>query len=332
MSEISLIVPVYQVEAYIERCIDSILRQSFTDFELILIDDGSPDQSGKICDKYAAIDSRIHVIHQENSGLSAARNAGLDWSYSKSKSNWIMFIDSDDWIHPEMLQRLYNAAIELKTDVAISGYKKTNGEQLKISDDELIPKIWTPERLYVEENGMATVACGKLYAKSLFCTARFPRNLIHEDEFLIYKILFQNEALAVIKAPLYSYYVNPDSITQSNWTPQRMLRMQAIQGQIDYFLKLNKLEAYKMAVRRYVVAFCLQIKDLHNSSMKWSDKRKYLKKLIDGVIAALWKYRHDWEFKMEDVWVYEQAFPHLMGCYWIFKALKNKISKIVQGK
>ena len=104
MPEISVIVPVYKVETFIHRCVDSILCQSFEDFELILVDDGSPDSCGDICEAYAAKDSRIHVIHQENGGLSAARNTGIDYVMEHSTSKWLAFVDSDDWLHPDFLK------------------------------------------------------------------------------------------------------------------------------------------------------------------------------------------------------------------------------------
>ena len=103
MALISVVVPVYNVEKYIHQCIDSILSQTFTDLELILVDDGSPDRCPQICDRYAEQDQRIHVIHQKNGGLSAARNAGIDWAFANSDSQWITFVDSDDWVHPELL-------------------------------------------------------------------------------------------------------------------------------------------------------------------------------------------------------------------------------------
>ena len=105
--KISLIVPVYNTEKYLKRCLDSILAQTFSDFELILIDDGSTDSSGKICDDYAKEDNRITVFHQENKGQATARNYGLDWVYANSNSKWINLIDSDDAVHPRMLEILY---------------------------------------------------------------------------------------------------------------------------------------------------------------------------------------------------------------------------------
>ena len=110
MSNISVIVPVYKVERYIRRCVDSILTQTYPDFEVVLVDDGSPDGCGRICDFYAQNDGRVHVIHQKNGGLSAARNAGIDWVTANSDSRWIAFVDCDDWVHDEFLRKLYSAA------------------------------------------------------------------------------------------------------------------------------------------------------------------------------------------------------------------------------
>ena len=130
---ISVIVPVYKVEKYIHRCIDSILAQTFSDFELILVDDGSPDNCGRICDEYALKDNRIHVIHKENGGLSDARNAGIDWAFEHSDSEWITFIDSDDWVHKKYLESLINGAINTNSDVVIGGYQ--------LSSDSS-PELW----------------------------------------------------------------------------------------------------------------------------------------------------------------------------------------------
>ena len=106
MANISVVVPVYKVEQFLHRCVDSILCQSYEAFDLILVDDGSPDNCGKICEEYAEKDSRVHVIHQKNGGLSAARNTGIAWSIANSDSRWIAFVDSDDWVHPRFLEKL----------------------------------------------------------------------------------------------------------------------------------------------------------------------------------------------------------------------------------
>ncbi|GMO37902.1 MAG: hypothetical protein Ta2B_17610 [Termitinemataceae bacterium] len=125
MPVISVIIPVYNVEHYLRRCLDSVLAQTFTDFECILIDDGSPDKSPAICDEYAKKDSRFVVIHQANAGVSAARNAGLDIA----QGEWITFVDSDDWIEPDMLRVLYQNAVKHQSDVSVCGVQRTDGTE-----------------------------------------------------------------------------------------------------------------------------------------------------------------------------------------------------------
>ena len=120
---ISVIVPIYNVEQYLEKCIESIISQTYKNLQIILIDDGSNDKSGKICNKYAEKDKRVVVIHKENAGVSEARNTGLD----NAKGEWITFVDADDWIEEEYCQRLYNLVIETNSDVALCGYNRVVG-------------------------------------------------------------------------------------------------------------------------------------------------------------------------------------------------------------
>ena len=119
MPIISIIIPVYKAEAYLDRCVQSVLAQSMADFEVILIDDGSPDRSGAVCDAYAKQDERVRVIHQKNQGQAAARNAGIDCAFANSDSKWLTFIDSDDWVHPEYLQMLYDATMQDNTLISM---------------------------------------------------------------------------------------------------------------------------------------------------------------------------------------------------------------------
>ena len=123
MVEISVIVPVYKVEKYIKRCIDSILIQTFQDFELILVDDGSPDKCGQICEEYSQKDKRIVVLHRENGGLSAARNTGIEWIFENSRSQYLTFIDSDDWIHPQYLEILLQVLKKNNVAVSVADFK-----------------------------------------------------------------------------------------------------------------------------------------------------------------------------------------------------------------
>ena len=152
MPIISVIVPVYKVEPYIHRCIDSILSQTFVDFELILIDDGSPDNCPDICDEYALKDNKIHVIHQKNSGLSVARNAGLDYVSSSSNSEWITFVDSDDWIDKHYLEYLYKAANESNTNISSCVYRiiNDNNYNQETRTTKYRCDIYTPEKYYID--------------------------------------------------------------------------------------------------------------------------------------------------------------------------------------
>ena len=129
MATISVIVPIYKVEKYINKCIESIMVQSFQDFDLILVDDGSPDACPRRCDEYAKQDERIVVIHKKNGGLSDARNAGIDWAMEHSKSQWFAFVDSDDYLHPDYLKTLYDTAQKEEADLVICDFVRVNDNE-----------------------------------------------------------------------------------------------------------------------------------------------------------------------------------------------------------
>ena len=252
MPKISVIVPVYNVERYLGRCVDSILAQSYENLEVILVDDGATDSSGSICDDYAARDSRVRVIHKENAGVCVARNTGLDWVYDHSDSQWIFFHDNDDWIHPETLQRLYEAALEQNTRISICGYEMTEGPDPEIHPEQLVPVAWTPKQFYLEHFVNATVCWGKLYHRDVFEGKRYPPGKYIEDEFLTYRLLFAQETLTVIPAPLYAYYYNESGISKMRWTPKRLDSWEAYEQQIAWFEKLGDRELVRFRVRNYV--------------------------------------------------------------------------------
>jgi len=207
--EISVIVPIYNTEKYLARCIDSILLQTYTDFELILVDDGSTDQSGMICEDYARKDSRVRVFHQKNQGQAAARNFALDWIDKNSSSAWISFVDSDDWIHPQMLEYLYGIACNNKTKIGICGYSQTVGDMPRIEQEQLCTRFYDVETFYCENVDVwAVVPWGKIYHKDCFKGIRYPLVRACEDEFVTYKILFQFSTLPVMEAPLYYYFMS----------------------------------------------------------------------------------------------------------------------------
>lgn len=222
MAEISVIVPVYKVEAYLSRCVDSVLNQTYSDFELILVDDGSPDSCPLLCDAYEKQDPRVHVIHQKNGGLSAARNAGLDWVMSRSQSHWITFLDSDDWIHREFLERLYHMAVDQQAQIAMCGFCRVSREQPDQTIQRPQCEVMDPESAYVTYYGYCMTACCKLVRRELLQELRFPLGKLHEDAFITHRILFSAEKVAIFPEKLYYYYFNADSITRKEWTPKRL--------------------------------------------------------------------------------------------------------------
>ena len=326
MPTISVIVPVYKVEKYIHRCVDSILGQTYADFELILVDDGSPDNCGTICDAYAARDSRVVVIHQENGGLSAARNAGIDWAFANSDSQWLSFIDSDDWVHPEYLARLLAAAEDSGVSVSICAYAQTDGQEPEIEPETLVPALWDTEEFYVAHNVNATIACGKLYRRGCFDTIRYPLGKLHEDEFTTYKILFRFPTVAVIPAPLYFYYTNPESITKSGVTRFKTDAFEAIEEQIAYFRQMGFDAAARGQIRMYIckvydkLAWFADHPNSNNEYQAWVQKKRW--KIMVEYVPVL-KPEED-----GDGWVLTRTYPKTMWLYWRVRAVLRKLGLV----
>ena len=309
---ISIIVPVYKVEKYIHRCVDSILSQTFRDFELILVDDGSPDNCPAICDAYAAKDCRVKVIHKENGGLSSARNAGIDWAFANSDSQWISFIDSDDWVHPEYLARLFNAAVEMNVAISVCGYEETDGTSPAFDDSALEPILWPAEQFYMQKLVNATIAWGKLYHKDCFDRHRYPVGRIHEDEFVTYRILLEAKEIAIIEAPLYAYFVNPFGITKSPWSPKKMDALDACQEQIAYFEQENLLSLKERAVRIYARMLLNQYKEYkYNASKEATVKHSFQKKAKWFLKKHSSYYQNDQETKLNLFWITHPALDKL---------------------
>lgn len=326
MPTISVIVPVYNVESYLNRCVDSILEQTFTDFDLILVDDGSPDNCPAICDKYTEKDSRIHAIHQKNGGLSAARNAGIDWAFENSDSLWLTFIDSDDWIHPEYLCSLLNAAMDNNVSVSICGYLRTDDRNLGIKVNNLTAILCTPERFFVDKIENATVAWGKLYRKSCFRTLRYPVGKLHEDEFITYKILFSFSLIAFISAPLYYYYQNKSSIMGMKWSPKRLEAFEAYDEQLLFFERLGNYTVLRKRIKSDLIVAQMQLQEIRKLSKQEQKKYKYafcyLRKRMKKIMIKYHFLRIvDWP---SDAWLVEEAFPVVMQFYWWIHQIIHK--------
>lgn len=211
---ISVIIPIYKVEPYLRRCLDSIINQSYANLEIILVEDGSPDTCPQICDEYAAKDNRIVVIHKKNGGLSDARNAGLNIC----KGEYISFVDSDDWVKKNYIERLTNIAVCEMADITICENSRTN-TILKNNNKDKSTKLYTAQNalhhLFCDNHIAFTVSWGKLYKRNLFHSLRFPLGKYHEDEFTTYILFYNSKKIAYTSEILYYYYQRADSIVST---------------------------------------------------------------------------------------------------------------------
>lgn len=323
MPIISVIVPVYKVEPYLRRCVDSILQQSFTDFELILVDDGSPDNCPAICDEYAVHDKRVHVIHQKNGGLSAARNAGIDWSFQHSDSEWITFVDSDDWVHEHYLKWMYETAVSMNVQLCMCGY-----QNIKKGHKPLPTGMFSFQKVYTEnlyECPIDTVhtisSCSKLYLKCQWENIRFPVGKLHEDRFTTHKLIFQNEVVAVIPQQLYYYYLSDESIMRSPWTPHRLDDLEAVQEQLDFFKKHGLMKPWKNMANSHLFILYSTISVLEEIAPQYSEYIPALKKQLKRVLHI---YKKAFPIPIAKYgYIYDMAYPFWMRQYWrLQKALR----------
>ncbi|WP_270424946.1 glycosyltransferase family 2 protein [Anaerostipes hadrus] len=213
---ISIVVPVYNVENYLDRCVKSIIAQVYTNIEIILVDDGSSDNSGKICEKWKEKDKRIIVIHKKNGGLSSARNAGIEIA----KGKYIAFVDSDDYISKNMYSELYRVLKQNNSDIAICGRKYVwdNGKRYcRYHYDKRIENYSSKEAIR-EMNSFRKfdmAAWDKLYRTSLFENIRFPEGKLSEDYYIMYKLFLKSKKVVYYAYPLYYYYQRQNSITKN---------------------------------------------------------------------------------------------------------------------
>ena len=327
MSRISVVVPVYNVKDYLHRCIDNILIQLFTDFELIVVDDGSPDCSGCICDEYIEFDSRITVIHKKNGGLSSARNIALDLSFKNRNSEWITFIDSDDWVHSKYLETLYNAIVDTNCQISICRYQEVSDNDSCIENNDINVQIVNTEDFFCEHNVNAVIACGKLYKLDLFSNIRFPFGKLHEDDFTTYKLLFEHSQLSFISVPLYYYYQNNSSITRSMWTPRRLDSLEAMQNQIDYFRDHGLHQAYNRSI--FNAAMNISRNYMEIGILEDAKKKKKYRKMLQFELRKILRYKDAKvilpfsDYKP----IYEIAYTNFMKQYWRVQSVKSKFKR-----
>lgn len=223
MPEISVIVPVYKAEQYLDRCVRSILEQTYRDIELILVDDGSPDNSPKLCDVWKEKDHRVRVLHKANGGASSARNAGL----GVAKGNWIAFVDSDDWLDQAALRLLYDLAIKYDVPMSIGGFRVVhdckNIKPMVIKQEQILHRSDLLNRFF-RLNGEPDVhsVCGMIVRRDVLADYRFIEGRMNEDVEACYYLARMCEVAVYTSTPVYYYFKNNDGVTNSVFTAKKL--------------------------------------------------------------------------------------------------------------
>lgn len=269
---ISIIVPVYKVEDYLRESVDSILAQTYKDLEVILVDDGSPDNCGKICDEYAEKDPRVKVIHSENGGLSAARNRGMEIA----KGEYIGFIDSDDWIDNDMFEVLMQNLKTTGADICICGFHQDGPGSSKvrsIAEDEVI----LPQDAVkgIIRGKYSSVVWNRLYKRKCLEDLKFPEGNVYEDVLISCRMLMKADKVSVSSAHPYHYRIRPRSITATN--------------SMD-------------TVKDYCIAHYLRYKEISENPL-FSEDKEFMEQLTVSLIEAaelVWSWMHKMPGKERD--------------------------------
>lgn len=261
---ISIIVPVYNVEAYLAKCVDSILAQTYTNLEIFLVNDGSSDCCGKLCDEYAKEDKRIKVIHKKNGGLSDARNVAID----VATGEFITFIDSDDYVTDDYIMTLYSLIEKYECKVSIALYNTfVEGSKPKVVNrvyrEDCQTNIKAIEEMFYQEK-YDTASWAKLYHSSLFATGiRYPKGIVYEDLATTYLLIFQSDKVAFCNRRIYNYLLRRDSIEGSSFSSKKMdsaLKVcELMESHLDILGKV--MQAYQCRMMSFFFHLLLKMPD-----------------------------------------------------------------------
>lgn len=313
MSAISVIVPVYMAENYLADCVESLLSQTFSDYEVILVDDGSPDGCGKLCDAYAAKYDCISVIHQQNQGQAAARNHAM----AQAKGQWICFVDSDDLIHPRMLEWLYRAAMESGAPVSMCEML----EAVALPEDFLQDREVRFETFSMEEATLlsmhdadaypAWVACAKLIRRDLIEAYPFREGRVYEDNEAVCRWVCRGGSLAKTEEKLYFYRGNPDSTTKAAFRLKRLDYLWALESIIGFYNDLGYHQLRQRFIDRYaeaVVSCC--------NGVRYLLEQPEVVKQIEKQARAFLRREHIKLTRQQFEAILDATHPRLIKLYW----------------
>lgn len=330
--KVSVIIPVYKTEQYLSRCVESIINQTYSNLEIILVDDGSPDRCPEICDSYIDRDQRVKVIHKQNGGLSDARNAGIE----VVSGDYLMFIDSDDYVSADMVQLLLHTACKEHAEVAVCNYFVTqqNGKSVYFPKPNAY-RVFTPREaiadIFSSPSYCEVSACNKMFNVQLFrnFNIRFPVGKIHEDTFTIYQILFQASKIVFIDKPLYYYVQTPNSIMRSEFDTRHLDVYEAL-GQAKEFAKKNGLhiqkqvESYEALMDFYFLNMLLGQNTIDNATQEY-----FIRKLRSHACSLLFNWalpaKHKLGIILLQVRLYSLIWRLLYHMRNILSQIKQKI-------
>lgn len=294
---ISIVVPVYNVEKYLKKCVDSICCQTYRNLEIILVDDGSPDHCGEMCDEWTKLDDRIVVVHKPNGGLSDARNAGIDIA----KGKYISFIDSDDWIRNDYIENLYKVLTLYDTEYSECSfqYVMENGELINSLKDSKSTTLFENKEALCElmrSEVLHTSAWGKLYKKELFDSNRYPKGKLFEDIPVTYDIILSGAKVAYIESASYFYLFRETAISKMCFSPKRMdaaefmeAAMKKAVSRYSGFKEQAELALFRtyytiwlsfsreQKESQYYIIVCNKLKEYRKTVLKWTDSDKKTK-------------------------------------------------------
>lgn len=351
LEKISVIVPIYNIEQYLKNCVDSIINQSYKNLEIILVDDGSTDNSGKMCDEYKNSDARVKVIHKENGGLASARNIGLD----NATGNYIGFIDGDDIIHPDFYSTLYNLLLKENVDIAECNFlripmenslevekilseenKKQDIENIKYDNKHALNLLFGS---YLTPYIKKVVVWNKLYKKELWQNIRFPLGRLHEDEFTTFRILYEAKTFAETNSYLHGYMQTKNSIMRQTIKAKRVQdNLEAYVEACKFFKEKNELEI-EVKTRRKLLEYYIELSGkVLISDNEESEKKDLLKNMENDYKISYEKYMDfikkntDDEYENKVDSLLDRAYMSLknnvcVGNYWdeLQKLIKKEI-------
>lgn len=297
-SLVSIIVPIYKVEEYLDRCIKSIVSQTYKNIEIILVDDGSPDRCPIICDKWKMTDSRVKVIHKKNGGLSDARNEGIKIAVGE----YIAFIDSDDWIDNNWIEALITEIKRKGCEIAIGWTRLCSDEDKTIllrgmqngvySNIDIVYKL-------IQENGIFPTACDKLYKKELVTDELFKIGKINEDEFWTWKILWKATKIVCCENTNYNYFQNSESIMGSKYS---IKRLDGLDARLERYVVLQQVEKLRNICNRRLIWDCIYHMQQVCLGIKGEEKKSAIEHIKNVADQIDWKRIHTNSLK-EFIWI-----------------------------